>query len=68
MVGSTFFVTSYINLENKIEKPVGAFPQDFYGLADHFYLNNGDGTFTEITESIGLLKEERSLGALFSDF
>ena len=62
------FVTSYINLENKIENPVGAFPQDFYGLADHFYLNNGDGTFADITEQVGLHREERGLGALFSDF
>ena len=61
------FVASYIDLENKVEKPVGAFPQDFYGLADHFYLNNGDGTFREVTEAVGLVREERGLGSLMSD-
>lgn len=61
------FVASYINLENKVEKPVGAFPQDYYGIADHFYLNNGDGTFREVTEAVGLMREERGLGSLMSD-
>ncbi|MFK7801508.1 MAG: ScyD/ScyE family protein [Anaerolineae bacterium] len=61
------FVAAYINLENKVEKPVGAFPQDFYGLADHFYLNNGDGTFREITAELGLVREERGLGSVMSD-
>lgn len=61
------FVTAYIDLDNKIEKPVGAFPQDFYGLPDRFYLNNGDGTFSEVTQQVGLLREERGLGATLSD-
>ena len=61
------FVAAYIDLEKMIEQPSGAFPQDFLGLPDHFYLNNGDGTFREVTEAVGLLREERGLGALFSD-
>ncbi len=61
------FVTAYIDLDNKIPNPSGAFPQDFYGLPDRLYLNNGDGTFTDITAVSGLQHEERSLGAIFSD-
>ena len=67
------FVAAYIDLERKIPNPSGAFPQDFYGLPDHLYLSNGspnaDGslTFREVTVEAGLQKEERGLGALFSD-
>ncbi len=35
------FVTSYIDFDNKIPKPSGAFPQDYYGLPDRLYLNQG---------------------------
>lgn len=69
------FVAAYINLKHKIPKPSGAFPQDYYGLPDRLYLNNGvppdspDGraTFREVTRVAGLLREERGLGALLSD-
>ncbi|MEZ4680062.1 MAG: CRTAC1 family protein [Caldilineaceae bacterium] len=67
------FVAAYIDLEKMIPKPSGAFPQDFYGLADRLYLNQGiDPTtghaiFREVTAIAGLVKEERGLGALLSD-
>ena len=61
------FVAAYINLENKIPHPSGAFPQDYYGLPDRLYINNGDGTFHEVTAQVGLAREERGLGAIFSD-
>ena len=66
------FVAAYIDLENKIEKPSGAFPQDFYGLPDHLYLNQQAGqdgltTFQEVTIPAGLEREERGLGAVFVD-
>ncbi len=61
------FVAAYINLKNKVPKPSGAFPQDYYGLPDHLYINNGDGTFREVTTLVGLDREERGLGALLSD-
>ncbi len=67
------FVAAYIDLANQIPKPSGAFPQDFYGLPDHLYLSNGPETsggpvtFREITSVAGLDKEDRGLGALFSD-
>ncbi|MDX1414427.1 MAG: ScyD/ScyE family protein [Candidatus Promineifilaceae bacterium] len=66
------FVAAYIDLNNKIEKPSGAFPQDYYGLPDRLYLNqkigpDGRATFREITRLAGLEREERGLGAVFVD-
>lgn len=61
------FVGSYIDLDYKVPQPIGAFPQDYYGLPDHLYLNNGDGTFTDVAKPSGLKRDERALGALFSD-
>jgi cytochrome c peroxidase len=69
------FVTGYIDLNNRIPKPVGAFPQDYYGLPDRLYINEGpaDGaaggpvTFREVTVAAGLTRQERGLGALLSD-
>ncbi|MFQ5398570.1 MAG: ScyD/ScyE family protein [Anaerolineae bacterium] len=66
------FVGSYIDLNHQVPRPVGAFPQDYYGLPDHLYLSNGpdaDGrvTFREVSEAAGLEREERALGAIFSD-
>jgi cytochrome c peroxidase len=66
------FVGSYIDIENKVPHPIGAFPQDFYGIPDHLYLSNGaDATgqvsFREITRDVGLVIDERTLGTIFSD-
>lgn len=66
------FVAAYINLKHKIPKPSGAFPQDYYGLPDRLYLNEGIGpdgraTFRDVTAQAGLHRAERGLGALFSD-
>lgn len=67
------FVGSYIDLDYKVPRPIGAFPQDYYGLPDRFYISNGldeNGyvTFREVTSEVGLFREERALGAVFSDF
>jgi hypothetical protein len=65
------FVGAYIDLARKIDKPSGAFPQDYLGLPDRLYLNtsrNGELSFIEVTAAAGLVTEERALGALFSDF
>jgi hypothetical protein len=68
------FVASYIDLEKTIPRPSGAFPQDYYGQPDRLYLNAGPApgqsrrvTFREVTQAAGLLRQERSLGALLSD-
>jgi len=66
------FVGGYIDLDNPIENPVGAFPQDYDGIPDRLFLNQGadaDGhvTFQEMTEEAGLQFNERTLGAIFTD-
>ncbi|NKQ36622.1 MAG: ScyD/ScyE family protein [Chloroflexi bacterium] len=61
------FVGSFIDLDYQIPRPTGAFPGDYYGLPDHLYLNNGDGTFRDVAKEAGLERDERALGAIFSD-
>ncbi|MCP4306720.1 MAG: hypothetical protein GY788_17970 [bacterium] len=64
-------VGSYIDLNRKIDKPSGAFPQDFLGLANHLFLNtsrNGVLSFSDITTEAGTTEEERTLGVVMSDF
>ncbi len=61
------FVGSFIDVEYEIPRPTGAFPGDYYGLPDYLYLNNGDGTFRNVAKEVGLEREERALGALFTD-
>lgn len=65
------FVGSYIDLDRKIDKPSGAFPQDYVGLADRLFINEGEPgaiRFREVSTEAGLATEERTLGSLFSDF
>jgi hypothetical protein len=66
------FVGSYIDVNHKVPNPVGAFPQDYYGLPNHLYLNrgldaNGYATFEDVTRTVGMTIDERTLGAVFSD-
>jgi hypothetical protein len=66
------FVGSYIDFQRRIPRPAGAFPQDYYGIPDRLYLNrgldaSGRASFAEVTLEAGLVREERALGAIFSD-
>ena len=62
-------VTAYTNLNDPPRRDSFLFPNDFAGAATHFYRNNGDGTFTEITPSTGLASAKgRMRGAVFADF
>ncbi|MEO1646860.1 MAG: VCBS repeat-containing protein, partial [Chloroflexota bacterium] len=66
------FVGGYIDLENKIPNPFGAFPQDYYGIPDRLYIHqgiddNGNVSFVEATLDVGIVREERTLGAIFTD-
>ncbi len=43
-------------------------PNEYQGIADVLYRNNGDGTFTDITESAGVYEPTtRGLGVVFTD-
>ena len=61
-------VTIYTDLSKPPEKASFVFPNDFTGAATRFYRNNGDGTFTDATESSGLAAKGRARKAVFGDF
>lgn len=43
-------------------------PRDYDGVTDTLYRNNGDGTFTDITQEAGLSQGGNGLGVVFADF
>ena len=61
------FVGSYIDLENTVDQPVGAFPQDYFGVADHLFISSPDGAYEDAAVAAGLDRADRALGAIFSD-
>ncbi|HEV2247395.1 MAG TPA: FG-GAP-like repeat-containing protein, partial [Terriglobia bacterium] len=62
-------VTSYTNLNDPPHQSSFRFPDNFSPAGIHFYRNNGNGTFTEITESTGLGSVRgRFRSVLFADF
>jgi enediyne biosynthesis protein E4 len=42
-------------------------PREFKDLPDSFYINSGDGSFDDATETVNLLKGGRGLGVLAAD-
>ena len=62
-------VTSYTNLNAPPRRASFRFPDDFAPASLHFYRNNGNGTFTDITASTGLANVRgRFRDVLFADF
>ncbi|HEX5411586.1 MAG TPA: FG-GAP-like repeat-containing protein [Terriglobia bacterium] len=62
-------VASYTNLNDPPHQASFRFPDNFPPAAIHFYSNNGNGTFTDITEAAGLGSVRgRFRSALFADF
>ena len=43
-------------------------PHEYPGAQDTLYQNNGDGTFTDVTDSAGIQNEGKGLGVLFTDY
>ena len=43
-------------------------PRNFEGLPDVCYFSTGDGTFTDVSEQVGLHKDGKGLGVLAADF
>ena len=50
--------------------PIACPPDNFEGEQGILYHNNGDGTFTDVTQAAGLIRKDpgRSFGVVFGDF
>ncbi len=77
------YVTTFVQFDYKLwPPPTGvhpctmkdvpiACPPDVYPARQHqLYRNNGDGTFTDVSQSAGIIREHpgKGFGAVFSDF
>lgn len=73
------FVTNYVEVSEEIIQSKGGTgkfrgldvmlgPLSFEPQGDVLYLNNGDGTFTDITVQAGITKKGRGMGSVFCDF
>lgn len=51
-----FVAAGYADLTRPPAKPLFTFPNDFAGVTSRIYRNNGDGTFTDLTEGSGVGK------------
>jgi len=63
------YVVNYADLSSLPERPELRFPDDFAGQPNVLYRNNGDGTFTDITDEAGVDGGARRTPAVvFCDF
>jgi enediyne biosynthesis protein E4 len=69
------FVTRYMDWETRHNKDCGGNyhtycpPEEFPSTASILYHNNGDGTFTDVSEKAGITKKKgRALGVAFADY
>ena len=69
------FVTRYMEWDTKHNKDCGRNyhtycpPEDFPATTNILYHNNGDGTFTDVSQKSGIAaKKGRALGAAFADY
>ena len=68
-------VVNYVSVDLKTETPdcsqagIPAYcrPEDFAPEPDVLYRNNGDGTFTDVTQNAGISSLGRGLGAIWTD-
>ncbi len=63
------YVTGYVDFSHRPKNTSLRFPMDFEGLPNTLYRNNGDGTFTDVTEEAGGVGDARrkSMQAIFFD-
>lgn len=70
------YVTRYVDFSVKNNKYCTLFeavrsychPNVYNGLPDILYRNNGDGTFTDVTQAAGVAKIGNGLGVVFGDY
>ena len=63
------YVTGYVDFSNRPASTSLRFPMDFRGLPNTLYRNNGDGTFTDVTEEAGAVRDasRKSMQPIFFD-
>ncbi len=66
------FVGNYLEFDTKYrlyyEADVYPGPLAYPAQPSFFYRNNGDGTFTEVSQQVGITKKGRAMGALSCDY
>ena len=69
------FVANYVELDldsrpECLQDGVRAYcrPEEYSATLDVLYRNNGDGTFTDVSQAAGITKRGRGLGVVWSDF
>jgi len=72
------YVVNFVYFDFEVEKhrkylikgvTVYAAPENFDGLSDTLYRNNGDGTFTDVTQQTGIFNPEgKGLGMVCGDY
>ena len=65
-VNWSFEITPYRSPSQEKREP-GA-PEDFGPISDAFFLSNGDGTFRDATDEVGLIEGGKGLSVLAADF
>ena len=64
------YVTGYVDFSRRPKFTSLRFPMDFGGIPNTLYRNNGDGSFTDVTITTGILDDasRKSMQAVFNDF
>jgi len=64
------YITGYVDFSRRPQYTSLRFPMDFGGLPNTLYKNNGDGTFSDVTASTGVLGDasRKSMQVIFNDF
>ena len=64
------YVTGYVDFSRRPRFTSLRFPMDFGGIPNTLYRNNGDGSFTDVTITTGILDDasRKSMQAVFNDF
>ena len=64
------YVTGYVDFSRRPRNSSLRFPMDFGGLPNTLFRNNGDGTFSDVTASTGVLDDasRKSMQVVFNDF
>ncbi|SUZ80632.1 uncharacterized protein METZ01_LOCUS33486 [marine metagenome] len=64
------YITGYVDFSRRPRYSSLRFPMDFGGLPNTLFKNNGDGTFSDVTASTGVLDDasRKSMQVVFNDF